>query len=132
MFKKSKKTEDILVQDALLKEISEDVKNDKMKDLWDRYGLFIIIFVMHLMTRRNIPNKGFCNQSMDSSCTTHPIFIEKIYSQVPSILVTLRQYISFLALSKALQSSMGRNLIQSFESSNPLPFFSQNITSLSA
>ena len=50
MFKKSKKTEDILVQDALLKEISEDVKNDKMKDLWDRYGLFIIIFVALALT----------------------------------------------------------------------------------
>ena len=36
MFKKSKKTEDILVQDALLKEISEDVKNDKIKgNIWE-------------------------------------------------------------------------------------------------
>ena len=50
MFKKSKKTEDILVQDALLKEISEDVKNDKMKYLWYRYGLFIIIFVALALT----------------------------------------------------------------------------------
>ncbi len=50
MFKKSKKTEDILVQDALLKEISEDVKSDKMRDLWDRYGLFIIIFVALALT----------------------------------------------------------------------------------
>ena len=50
MFKKSKKTEDILVQDAVLKEISEDVKNDKIKDLWDRYGLFIIIFVALALT----------------------------------------------------------------------------------
>lgn len=36
MFKKSKKAEDILIQDALLKEVSEDIKNDKMKDLWEQ------------------------------------------------------------------------------------------------
>lgn len=50
MFKKSKKAEDILVQDALLKEVSEDIKNDKMKDLWEQYGLFIIIFIALALT----------------------------------------------------------------------------------
>ena len=50
MFKKSKKAEDILIQDALLKEVSEDIKNDKMKDLWEQYGLFIIIFIALALT----------------------------------------------------------------------------------
>lgn len=41
--KKAKK--DILEDDALIREVSEDVKNDQMKVLWDKYGLFVIIFV---------------------------------------------------------------------------------------
>lgn len=31
--------------DAFIQEVSEDVKNDNFKALWDRYGLFVIIFV---------------------------------------------------------------------------------------
>lgn len=41
--KKAKK--DILEDDALIREVSEDVKNDQMKLLWDKYGLFVVIFV---------------------------------------------------------------------------------------
>lgn len=40
-----KKNKDILADDALINEISEEVKNDQLKILWDKYGLFIIIFV---------------------------------------------------------------------------------------
>ena len=40
-----KKNKDILTDDALINEISEEVKNDQLKVLWDKYGLFIIIFV---------------------------------------------------------------------------------------
>ena len=50
MIKKAKKIKDILDEDPLLKEISEDVKNDQMKILWDKYGLYIIIFVAVVLT----------------------------------------------------------------------------------
>ena len=48
MLKKAKK--DILAEDALLKEITDEVKSDKMKSLWDQYGLVIIIFVALALT----------------------------------------------------------------------------------
>ena len=50
MIKKAKKEKDILEQDPLLKEISDDVKNDQMKVLWDKYGLYVIIFVALALT----------------------------------------------------------------------------------
>ncbi len=50
MIKKAKKEKDILAEDALLKEISDEVKSDKMKNLWDKYGLFVIIFVALALT----------------------------------------------------------------------------------
>ncbi len=40
-----KKEKNLLVNDALLNEVTEEVKNDQLKLLWDKYGLFIIIFV---------------------------------------------------------------------------------------
>ncbi|MBE6452698.1 MAG: tetratricopeptide repeat protein [Alphaproteobacteria bacterium] len=45
-----KKTKDILAEDALINEISEEVKNDQLKVLWEKYGLFIIIFVALALT----------------------------------------------------------------------------------
>lgn len=50
MIKKAKKVKDIIEEDPLLKEISDDVKNDQMKVLWDKYGLYIIIFVALALT----------------------------------------------------------------------------------
>ena len=50
MIKKAKKVNDIIEQDPLLKEITDDVKNDQMKVLWDKYGLYIIIFVALALT----------------------------------------------------------------------------------
>ena len=50
MIKKAKKVKDIIEEDPLLKEISDDVKNDQMKVLWDKYGLYIIIFVAVALT----------------------------------------------------------------------------------
>ena len=32
--------------DAFIQEIDEDVKNDNMKMLWDKYGIFVILFVV--------------------------------------------------------------------------------------
>ena len=50
MIKKAKKVKDILDEDPLLKEISEDVKNEQMRALWDKYGLYVIIFVAIVLT----------------------------------------------------------------------------------
>lgn len=45
-----KKAVDALKNDALLKEIETDLKNEQLKSLWDQYGLFIIIFVALALT----------------------------------------------------------------------------------
>lgn len=50
MIKKAKKEKDILAEDALIKEISDEVKSDQMRILWEKYGLFIIIFVALALT----------------------------------------------------------------------------------
>lgn len=50
MIKKAKKVKDIIDEDPLLKEISEDVKNEQMRALWDKYGLYVIIFVAVVLT----------------------------------------------------------------------------------
>lgn len=34
------------VTDAFIQEVNEDVKNDNLKKLWDKYGLFIVLFVV--------------------------------------------------------------------------------------
>lgn len=46
--KKSKK--DILAEDALIREVTDDVKNDQLRQLWNQYGLFVIIFVALALT----------------------------------------------------------------------------------
>ena len=33
------------LEDAFIREIDEELKNEKIKKLWDKYGLFIILFV---------------------------------------------------------------------------------------
>ncbi len=45
-----KKEKNPLAHDALLQEIADDVKNDELKSLWDKYGLFIVIFVALALT----------------------------------------------------------------------------------
>ncbi|MBE6444966.1 MAG: tetratricopeptide repeat protein [Alphaproteobacteria bacterium] len=45
-----KKSKDTLAEDALINEVSEEVKNDQMKQLWNKYGLFVIIFVALALT----------------------------------------------------------------------------------
>ena len=46
-----KKTKNnILADDALIREVSEDVKNDQMKELWNKYGLFVVIFIALAIT----------------------------------------------------------------------------------
>ncbi len=34
------------LEDAFIREIDEELKNEKIKKLWDKYGLFIILFVV--------------------------------------------------------------------------------------
>lgn len=45
-----KAAKDIVKDDVLLKEIETDLKNEQMKSLWDKYGLFIIIAVALALT----------------------------------------------------------------------------------
>ncbi len=45
-----KKEKDPLAHDPLLQEIADDVKNDELKNLWNKYGLFIIIAVAAALT----------------------------------------------------------------------------------
>ncbi len=37
-------------QEAFIREVNEDLKNESMKKLWDKYGLFIIILVVIALT----------------------------------------------------------------------------------
>ena len=41
----SKKTKLSAADDNFLREIAEDVKNENLKKLWDKYGLFVVLFV---------------------------------------------------------------------------------------
>lgn len=45
-----KKEKDLLAHDALLREIADDVKNDELKSLWNKYGLLIILVVALALT----------------------------------------------------------------------------------
>lgn len=45
-----KKNEEFTMQDAFIREVDEDLKNESMKKLWDKYGLFIIIVVVASLT----------------------------------------------------------------------------------
>ena len=38
------------VQEAFIKEVNEDLKNESMKKMWDKYGLYIIILVVAALT----------------------------------------------------------------------------------
>lgn len=41
-----KKVQENGAEDAFIREIDEEIKNDRIKKLWDQYGLFIILFVI--------------------------------------------------------------------------------------
>ncbi len=45
-----KKLQDQINEDALLREVVEDVKNEELQQLWSKYGLFIIIGVALILT----------------------------------------------------------------------------------
>ncbi len=45
-----KNLNDPLKQDAFLKEIAEECKNDQLKSLWNQYGLVIILLVAAILT----------------------------------------------------------------------------------
>ena len=45
-----KNVNDTLKQDAFLREIAEDCKNDQLKSLWNQYGLVIILLVAAALT----------------------------------------------------------------------------------
>ena len=41
---------DLVTHDAFLKEIADEVKSEQLKNLWNKYGLFIVIFVALVLT----------------------------------------------------------------------------------
>ena len=45
-----KKLQDQIVEDALLREVVEDVKNEQLQQLWNKYGLYIIIGIAFVLT----------------------------------------------------------------------------------
>ena len=45
-----KKLQNQIVEDALLREVVEDVKNEQLQQLWNKYGLYIIIAVAFILT----------------------------------------------------------------------------------
>jgi hypothetical protein len=45
-----KKLQDQIVEDALLREVVEDVKNEQLQQLWNKYGLYIIIGIALILT----------------------------------------------------------------------------------
>ncbi len=47
---KKNKLQAQIEEDALLREVVEDVKNDQFRQMWDKYGLFIIIAVAVILT----------------------------------------------------------------------------------
>lgn len=46
MIKKKTQEQHNDFEDAFIREIDEELKNEKIKKIWDKYGLFIIIFVV--------------------------------------------------------------------------------------
>ena len=45
-----KKLQDQIANDALLREVVEDVKNEQIQHLWNKYGLYIIIAIAFILT----------------------------------------------------------------------------------
>ncbi len=45
-----KKKQEFNEQDAFLREVEEDLKNESLKKLWDKYGVFVVIFVAAALT----------------------------------------------------------------------------------
>ena len=45
-----KKIQDQIVEDALLREVIDDVKNEQLQQIWNKYGLYIIIGVALILT----------------------------------------------------------------------------------
>lgn len=45
-----KKLQDQIAEDALLREVVEDVKNEQFQQMWNKYGLYIIIAVAFILT----------------------------------------------------------------------------------
>ncbi|MBP5399913.1 MAG: tetratricopeptide repeat protein [Alphaproteobacteria bacterium] len=45
-----KKKQEYNQEDAFLREVEEDLKNESLKKLWDKYGLFVVIFVAAVLT----------------------------------------------------------------------------------
>ena len=50
MIKKKAQEQHNDFEDAFIREIDEELKNEKIKKIWDKYGLFIIIFVVVAVT----------------------------------------------------------------------------------
>ena len=41
-----KREVDSAEQEAFIREVTEEVKNDQLKQMWEKYGIFIILFVV--------------------------------------------------------------------------------------
>ena len=47
---RKKQEQEYTIQDAFIREVDEDLKNESLKKLWDKYGLLITIFVVAVLT----------------------------------------------------------------------------------
>ncbi len=47
---KKKPEQEYTMQDAFIREVDEDLKNESLKKMWDKYGLLITIFVVVVLT----------------------------------------------------------------------------------
>ena len=45
-----KKIQDQIVEDALLREVIDDVKNEQLQQMWNKYGLYIIIGIALILS----------------------------------------------------------------------------------
>ncbi len=50
MIMKKKQEQEYTMQDAFIREVDEDLKNESLKKLWDKYGLLITICVVAVLT----------------------------------------------------------------------------------
>lgn len=49
MAKKNKKTDEDFLEDGLIREVNDDLRHDKLKEIWEKYGTYIIVLVVLLI-----------------------------------------------------------------------------------
>ena len=50
MKKEKKQKEEMTMEDAFIREVDEDLKNESLKKLWDKYGFLITVLVVAVLT----------------------------------------------------------------------------------